>query len=105
MSYYTASGEPPGRWAGTGAARLGLTGVVDPGVIQRLFMERIGPDGERQGPVPATAVDRCLRRPGDGVPDDRVGVRDGGPGGRERRRGRRGQPGCHELVLLQVPGT
>jgi conjugative relaxase-like TrwC/TraI family protein len=47
MTYYTASGEPPGRWAGIGAARLGLTGVVDPGVIQRLYMQGIGPDGER----------------------------------------------------------
>ena len=26
MRYYTASGEPPGRWAGKGAAALGLSG-------------------------------------------------------------------------------
>jgi hypothetical protein len=36
MSYYTASGEPPGQWAGKGAASLGLTGRVDPAVIARL---------------------------------------------------------------------
>ena len=28
MSYYTAEGEPPGQWAGTGAATLGLRGQV-----------------------------------------------------------------------------
>ena len=38
MSYYTASGEPPGVWAGTGAERLGLTGQVDPRVIEALCM-------------------------------------------------------------------
>jgi hypothetical protein len=30
MSYYTAAGEPPGEWAGKGAAALGLSGQVDP---------------------------------------------------------------------------
>ena len=33
MSYYTAVGEPPGQWAGKGAAALGLAGRVDPAVI------------------------------------------------------------------------
>jgi len=37
MSYYTAPGEPPGEWAGKGAAALGLSGQVDPGVIGRLY--------------------------------------------------------------------
>lgn len=37
MSYYTASGEPPGQWAGKGAAALGLSGQVDPAVIGRLY--------------------------------------------------------------------
>jgi len=42
MAYYTgASGEPPGQWAGKGAAALGLAGAVDPGVIHR----RRGTDG------------------------------------------------------------
>src|SRR5260370_14350147 len=46
MSYYTAAGEPPGEWAGKGAAALGLTGQVDPAVIARLYQHNIGPGGE-----------------------------------------------------------
>ena len=47
MRYYTASGEPPGQWAGKGAAALGLSGEVDDKVMDRLYMEHIGPCGER----------------------------------------------------------
>ena len=48
MAYYTkAAGEPPGQWAGKGAAKLGLAGDVDAEVIRRLFHEDIGPDGDR----------------------------------------------------------
>ena len=46
MSYYTAAGEPPGQWAGKGAAALGLTGRVDAAVIGRLYQHSIGPGGE-----------------------------------------------------------
>jgi TrwC relaxase len=46
MSYYTAAGEPPGQWAGKGAAALGLTGRVDPAVIGPLYQHNIGPGGE-----------------------------------------------------------
>ena len=46
MSYYTAAGEPPGQWAGKGAAALGLTGQVDPAVIARLYQHNIGSGGE-----------------------------------------------------------
>jgi len=46
MSYYTAAGEPPGQWAGKGAAGLGLSSVVDPDVIERLYQENTGPGGE-----------------------------------------------------------
>ena len=46
MSYYTAAGEPPGQWAGKGAATLVLAGQVDPKVIERLYQENIGPGGE-----------------------------------------------------------
>ncbi len=46
MSYYTAAGEPPGEWAGKGAAALGLSGQVDPAVIGRLYQHDIGPGGE-----------------------------------------------------------
>ena len=46
MAYYTASGEPPGQWAGEGAAFLGLAGEVDPDVMENLYQKGIGPDGE-----------------------------------------------------------
>jgi conjugative relaxase-like TrwC/TraI family protein len=46
MSYYTATGEPPGVWEGKGAARLGLAGRIDADGIDRLFMKGIGPQGE-----------------------------------------------------------
>jgi conjugative relaxase-like TrwC/TraI family protein len=46
MSYYTAAGEPPGEWAGKGAAALGLAGLVDPDVIERLYQENSGPGGQ-----------------------------------------------------------
>ena len=46
MSYYTAEGEPPGLWAGTGAATLGLRGQVAPEVIGHLYQHGIGPGGE-----------------------------------------------------------
>jgi len=46
MSYYTAAGEPPREWAGTGATTLGLSGQVDPDVIGRLYQHNIGPGGE-----------------------------------------------------------
>ena len=46
MSYYTAAGEPPGQWAGKGAATLGLSGQVDPDVIGPLYQQNIGPGGE-----------------------------------------------------------
>jgi len=46
MSYYTATGESPGQWAGKGAAALGLTGQVDPAVIGRLYQHNIGPGGQ-----------------------------------------------------------
>jgi TrwC relaxase len=56
MSYYTATGEPPGQWAGKGAAVLGLSGQVDPAVIGLLYQHNIGPGGEllvmpRQSPA------------------------------------------------------
>ena len=46
MSYYTAAGEPPGEWAGKGASALGLSGMVDPDGIERLYQENTGPGGE-----------------------------------------------------------
>ena len=49
MAYYTKSGEPPGQWAGRGAERLGLSGQVDPDVIQNLYMRNIGPGRRSAG--------------------------------------------------------
>lgn len=46
MAYYTASGEPPGVWAGKAAGKLGLSGEVDAGVMDRLYMKVITEDGE-----------------------------------------------------------
>jgi conjugative relaxase-like TrwC/TraI family protein len=45
--YAEAAGEPPGQWGGRAAAQLGLAGEVDPAVLQALYMDRVGPDGER----------------------------------------------------------
>jgi len=45
--YADAAGEPPGRWGGRAAARLGLQGEVDAKVLQALYMDRVGPDGQR----------------------------------------------------------
>ena len=36
----------PGQWAGKGSAALGLSGTVDAKVMDRLYMEHVGPDGE-----------------------------------------------------------
>jgi hypothetical protein len=45
--YAEVAGEPAGRWGGRAAARLGLRGDVDPAVLQALYMDRVGPDGQR----------------------------------------------------------
>jgi len=67
MSCYARPGEPPGQWAGQGAEKLGLTGQVDPDVIQNLYMRNVGPDGEalarthKQDGVQDLAVARAVR--------------------------------------------
>ena len=58
MSYYTAAGEPPGEWAGKGAATLGLSGQVDPDAIEHLYQENIGPGGELLVKSRAKAADK-----------------------------------------------
>jgi hypothetical protein len=59
MSYYTASGEPPGK----GSAALGLAGTVDAKVMDRLYMQHVGPDGELltrpRGKAPAEDDDQA----------------------------------------------
>ncbi len=59
-SYYldaVTDGEPPGRWAGSGAAQLGLAGEVDPEAMKTLYGDFINPvTGERLGRRPAQRV-------------------------------------------------
>src|SRR3954454_14719634 len=59
-NYYTgavAAGEPAGRWQGTGAALLGLSGEVDPQDMKALYERFLDPrdpafrDPERWGEV------------------------------------------------------
>ena len=42
-AYYLREGEAPGRWAGTGAAAMGLAGQVDPADLRDLFAARTPP--------------------------------------------------------------
>jgi hypothetical protein len=62
MSYYSAAGEPPGRWTGKAAAGLGLAGQVDAGVIERLFMKGSGQAGRCWSPGGSRRTLRSARR-------------------------------------------
>src|SRR3954453_13487900 len=44
--YYVAKGQPPGRWAGRGAATLGVAGVVTEAQMRNLFGEGRHPDAD-----------------------------------------------------------
>lgn len=46
-AYYTAKGQPPGRWSGRGADRLGVGGVVTEEQMRALFGQGLHPDAER----------------------------------------------------------
>lgn len=67
MRYYTEGGEPAGRWHGRAAAGLGLAGAVDAEVIDKLYMDCVGPDG---------AVLARKRGPRDGDAAEQAAVRD-----------------------------
>jgi conjugative relaxase-like TrwC/TraI family protein len=45
--YYTATGNPPGRWAGAGAAVLGVSGEVSEPQMLALFGKGLHPDSEK----------------------------------------------------------
>ncbi|WP_260852805.1 MobF family relaxase [Curtobacterium pusillum] len=45
--YYTADGNPPGRWMGGGAAVLGVSGTVTEEQMKALFGEGLHPDADR----------------------------------------------------------
>lgn len=66
-AYYTAKGQPAGGWAGIGAGRLGVQGIVTEEQMRSLFGEGRHPDSERmrselraQG-VADTAIDGAIR--------------------------------------------
>ncbi|HEX6874305.1 MAG TPA: MobF family relaxase [Nocardioidaceae bacterium] len=44
--YYTATGNPPGRWTGRGAAALGVTGRVSEAQMKALFGRGLHPDAD-----------------------------------------------------------
>ena len=44
--YYTAAGNPPGRWVGTGLAAMGVDGAVSEAQMKALFGEGLHPDAE-----------------------------------------------------------
>lgn len=45
--YYTADGNPPGRWMGGGTAVLGVSGTVSESQMKALFGEGLHPDADR----------------------------------------------------------
>ncbi|MBT1620571.1 relaxase domain-containing protein [Curtobacterium flaccumfaciens pv. poinsettiae] len=45
--YYTAEGNPPGRWMGGGAELLGVSGTVSEEQMKALFGEGLHPDADR----------------------------------------------------------
>jgi hypothetical protein len=47
VGYYNRGDEPPGVWAGAGAARMGLSGNVDPSQMVALYHKLIAPTGEK----------------------------------------------------------
>ena len=44
--YYTAAGNPPGRWVGTGLAAMGVDGQVSEAQMKALFGEGLHPDAD-----------------------------------------------------------
>ena len=44
--YYTAAGNPPGRWVGTGLAAMGVDGAVSEAQMKALFGEGLHPDAD-----------------------------------------------------------
>ncbi|MEV1008350.1 MobF family relaxase [Streptomyces sp. NPDC049881] len=64
--YYTAEGNPPGLWIGSGTAELGVSGTVTEPQMKALFGEGLHPDADRiieegiaQGLTPPEAIRRA----------------------------------------------
>lgn len=62
--YYVAGGEPPGRWDGSGAARLGLAGEVTAGQLTPLFEGFAPPDAAGGGGRLVANAGSDSRQPG-----------------------------------------
>lgn len=66
-SYYldaTTAGEAPGRWAGRGAAEMGLTGEVDADVMKAIYTDRADPRDPRfWDPATRDQADRLGKAP------------------------------------------
>ena len=93
LAYYGSRGETPLRWAGTGAARLGLSGEVTPAAYEAAF----GPGGFR---VPSTG-DTAGR-------DVPAGVRAGGlcaQVGRGARRASATPTQMHSILDVETAAT
>ncbi len=45
--YYTADGNPPGVWMGSGLSLLGVSGAVSEDQMRALFGEGLHPDADR----------------------------------------------------------
>jgi conjugative relaxase-like TrwC/TraI family protein len=62
--YYTATGNPPGRWMGSGTAALGVSGEVAEPQMVALFGQGIHPDADRISELEraAGADDRAVQR-------------------------------------------
>jgi hypothetical protein len=46
VDYYTAAGNPTGRWVGTGLAAMGVDGQVSEAQMKALFGEGVHPDAD-----------------------------------------------------------
>src|SRR6188472_4102782 len=59
-AYYLASGNPPGRWMGSGAADLGIAGTLREDQMRSLFGRGLHPDAEQ-----IVALERAAGTPTD----------------------------------------
>ena len=49
--YYTADGNPPGRWVGTGRTAMDVDGPVSEAQMKALFGHGVHPDAEARTPI------------------------------------------------------
>ena len=63
MAYYTRAGDPPGTWEGRGTTALGVSGMVEAAVAERLYQQGIGPGGNASFGMPSRRPARTRLRP------------------------------------------